>query len=492
MHTALFFIAATARQLTLIYSIWGKKMKAKIIATLGPATNNREQIENLARAGVNIFRLNISHGDASQFVDTIKNIREVESKLNTVLTIFQDLSGPKIRIGILESPITFAAGDRAFLGPEDDGELPHIPFTIAPVLEAISPGDVLVLADGTLQLLAIEKRGNGFVLEAKNSGLISSRKGLALPGKTVKVPALTEKDRRDLKDGLKLGVDAVALSFVQTPEDILEAKKIIAEHGKAIPVCAKLERRNAVEHLDAILDVADIIMVARGDLGVECPLEDLPGIQKKIIGGCNQRAKPVIVATQMLLSMVSAPSPTRAETTDVANAVLDGADCVMLSEETAIGAHPVETVEYMRRIASKAEDLLVQKNSGKGIIILDTLKPDQFLSQAAHLLADSLSVRAVLSHSISGASGRAIAAKRMGHDVYVLTPSVTTLRYLNFSWGVQPRLVGEQFSSHLERVENFIDANPDFNADDAFVITAGQGKKDTHLTGTNLVKVYVK
>jgi pyruvate kinase len=205
-----------------------------------------------------------------------------------------------------------------------------------------------------------KKNDDLFVLRANNPGIVTSRKGLALPDKTVPVPALTDKDKKDLRDGLHLGVDAVALSFVQGARDILEAKSIIRAEGRDVPVVAKLERQNAVQNLAEILAVTDIIMVARGDLGVECPLEQLPGLQKRIIKACNKAAKPVIVATQMLLSMVGNPTPTRAETTDVANAVLDGADCVMLSEETAMGNYPVEAVAFMGEIAANAEELTGQ------------------------------------------------------------------------------------------------------------------------------------
>ena len=254
----------------------------------------------------------------------------------------------------------------------------------------------MVLADGGLQFTVQQNRPDGLVLlEANNSGLVTSRKGLALPGKATKVRALTEKDKKDLSDGLALGVDAVAISYVQTADDVREAKQLIAASGRRVPVVVKLERQSAVDNLDEILKETDVIMVARGDLGVECPLPLLPALQKRIIRACNAISKPVIVATQMLLSMVNSPAPTRAETTDVANAVLDGADCVMLSEETAMGNFPVETVSTCASITDEAEKLLVDDRkleepaANKGI--------PEFLAYSACLLAEKAHAKAIVS-----------------------------------------------------------------------------------------------
>ena len=326
-------------------------MRTKIVATIGPASNSKEKLKALAEAGVSVFRLNFSHGGASDFINIIKYIREVEKELGRPITIMQDLSGPKIRLGVVpENTIQVSKGMRLLLGPSARrvDELPYLPFDHDVILESLEPGDRMVLADGGLQFIVRERRSDGLVLlEADNAGLVTSRKGLALPGKATKVRALTGKDKKDLADGLQLGVDAVAISYVQTADDVREAKSLIAAAGRHVPVVVKLERQSAVDNLDEILQETDIVMVARGDLGVECPLPQLPALQKRIISACNKASKPVIVATQMLLSMVNSPAPTRAETTDVANAVLDGADCVMLSEETAMGNFPVETVRYM-------------------------------------------------------------------------------------------------------------------------------------------------
>ncbi len=470
-------------------------MRTKIIATIGPASNSPEVLERLIQTGVRIFRLNFSHGDASAFRDLIALLRKLEHEHRVPLTLLQDLSGPKIRIGELrQGSITLGKGDRVVLGPcgaEMVRDLPFIPFDNLPVLESLETGDTVVLSDGVLQFMITEQLPLGaFEMECLNDGILTSRKGLALPGKPVNLPAMTEKDKRDLRDGLALGVDACALSYVQTPEDILTAKAIIKEHGKNIPVVAKLERQNAVDRLEEILEVTDVVMVARGDLGVECPLPKLPAMQKRIIHACNKAAKPVIVATQMLLSMVNNPVPTRAETTDVANAVLDGADCVMLSEETAMGSFPVETVKFMVEIAQQAENLRFEESR---VLPPDETKgtPD-FLAYSACLLAEKTNADAIVSHSMSGASARLLSARKPRQIIYGLTPDSEALRALNFSWGVMPEGVNEALSGHLERAEHFIETHTAFPSGTNAVITAGQPKPGTKARGTNLVKIYHK
>ncbi|MEI3478049.1 MAG: pyruvate kinase [Bilophila sp.] len=472
-------------------------MKTKILATIGPASNKRDVLSKLIVAGVRIFRLNFSHGDSSSFVDLIKTIRELEVLHKTPITILQDLSGPKIRIGTIggNGTLTVQKGDRLLLGPSAQAEgvdCPYIPFDHPEIFSELEPGDRLVLADGTLQFRVIEQRPDGlFVLEANNNGLVTSRKGLALPGKSIPLPALTEKDKKDLVDGLALGVDAVALSFVQSPEDIREAKAIIRSHSdRDIPVVAKLERRNAVDRLDAILKEVDIVMVARGDLGIECPLPELPAMQKRIIRACNRAAKPVIVATQMLLSMVSSPSPTRAETTDVANAVLDGADCVMLSEETAMGNYPVETVQFMSQITLKAEELMAET---RRIAEPEDEGTAEFLAYAACLLAEKANAKSLVAHSLSGASARLLSARRPAQTIHALTPDVTSLKTLNFSWGVLPHQVGNDSAGRVARAERFIASSSLFGVGEDVVITAGQPTSSSpQPRGPNLVKIYRK
>jgi pyruvate kinase len=470
-------------------------MRTKIIATIGPASNSRQKLSELIEAGVRIFRLNFSHGDATMFEGLIALIRELETEYDTPITILQDLSGPKMRIGQLsEDSYTLKKHDRLVLGPsgsEHVRQLPFIPFDVPAIMETLEIGDKIVLADGVLPFRVTEKLDLGaFEIECRNDGFLTSRKGLALPGKPINLPAMTEKDKKDLRDGLRLGVDACALSFVQTPEDIEVARKIILEAGKNIPIIAKLERQNSVNNLDAILEVTDIIMVARGDLGVECPLPQLPAMQKRIIEACNRVGKPVIVATQMLLSMVNNPVPTRAETTDVANAILDGTDCLMLSEETAMGNFPVQTVKYMTNIAQEAEKYYFEQERdmtpSKG-----QSTPD-FLAYSACLMAEKVEAKALVCHSNSGASARLMSARRPNQLVHALTPNENVRRALNFSWGVVTDPVDKSIEAHLQRAETFVETSPEFRAGDRVVITAGQPKPGGQARGTNLVKIYHK
>jgi len=472
-------------------------IKTKIIATLGPASNSPATITRLVEAGARIFPLNFSHGDAAQFVDVIAAIRETEKRCGFAVTIMQDLAGPKIRIGVFEEgSITVARGDKVLLGAARPAgnNLPFIPFDHEAILKTLEIGDKMILADGTLQFRVVEAGPDGiFVLEAANAGIVTSRKGLALPEKSMPIPALTEKDKKNLRDGLALGVDAVALSFVQTAQDILDARAIMALAGRTVPIVAKLERQNAVNNLEEILRETDIVMVARGDLGIECPLPMLPAMQKRIIMACNNASKPVIVATQMLLSMVNNPVPTRAETTDVANAVLDGADCLMLSEETAMGNFPVEAVRFMSEIAMQAEKLLpdVKKTSptprGKSATHL--------LAHAAYTLAEDIDAVAFVTHSQSGFSARTISACRPRQPIYAISPYAQTLHGLNFSWGVIPSATPEEAGGHLETTEQFIETSPLFKTGDALVVTAGQrrcGSCKNDVVGTNLIKVFTK
>ncbi len=476
------------------------RAKTKIIATIGPASDSLETIAKLVDAGVRIFRLNFSHGDASKFVDIIKAIRAIEERSGFPITIMQDLSGPKIRLGTIEEgTITFAKGDRSYLGmvKPASGDLPFLPFDHPAVLKSLEEGDRLILADGSLQFRVTSKENeNLFVIEAANAGIVSSRKGLALPDKSVPVPALTDKDKKDLRDGLRLGVDAVALSFVQTARDITDAKALIRAEGRDIPVVAKLERQNAVRNLAEILAVTDIVMVARGDLGVESPLQLLPGIQKRIIKACNEARKPVIVATQMLLSMVSNPSPTRAETTDVANAVLDGADCVMLSEETAMGNYPVETVAFMGEIAAQAEAYFAETRTAVSVLPSGEGSTN-FLTFAACQLADEVKADAIVSYSVSGLSARAVASLRPKQPFYALSPYAGTVHNLNFTWGVIPISVDVDSSGHLEAVERFIESSASFDKGASVVVTAGQARAGVSdpaqsVMGANLIKVFTK
>ncbi len=469
-------------------------MRTKIICTVGPACDSPKTLRELIQAGTRIFRLNFSHGNAKDFQPLVQKLKNIEEELDTGITLLQDLSGPKIRTGELEeSPLNVAAGEVIQMGlsasrPSEREKF--IPFDHPEILKELVPGDTIRLSDGGLKF-RVERGGQEVaVLEALTPGLITSRKGVSFPGKKTGLTAMTEKDRQDLKDGVDLGMDAAALSFVQGPEDIARAKSILTRKGVQMPVIAKLERQVAVDRLEDILNIADGVMVARGDLGLECPLPSLPTLQKRIIRECNRAAKPVIVATQMLLSMVDNSMPTRAETTDVANAILDGTDCLMLSEETAVGKYPVECVNYMADIACAAEDLYFEYSVDP--VENPNKPPESYLSYAACMLAQKIKSKALVAHTDSGATARLLSASRPAQQIYGLTPAKKVGKYLNFSWGVNPVFISENPEDHLRRVEKYIQENPNFYSGEKFVITAGHPKSGEKHAPTNLLKILTK
>jgi len=468
-------------------------MRGKIIATLGPASGNAETVKGLMQAGVRIFRLNFSHGNAESFEPLVRIIRRVEAEVGERATLLMDLGGPKVRIGeIADSPLEVGAGDEVVLGlPEERAERePFLPLGIPEILDGLAPGDTVALSDGGVCFTVTRRlAGSSFLLSADNPGIVTSNKGVAFPGKRLPLGALTEKDLADVDEGMALGLDAVAVSFVSGPEDILRVRERIEASGRKAPVIAKIERSGAVELAGAIIDAADAIMVARGDLGLEYPLEKLPGIQKRLIRACNRKAKPVIVATQMLLSMVKNPRPTRAETTDVANAVHDGADCLMLSEETAVGDYPVQCVGYMRKIAAEAEATMLAERNGP-LEPENRMDPAWFLAYAACRLAVNCGSGGLVAHTESGSTARLLAACRPNAPIVGLTPEEHVLHLLAFSWGVLPERTDDIHPDHLRRAEQFVDAASLFNSGDNVVLTAGQPKEGMKRSNTNVVKIY--
>lgn len=474
-------------------------MKTKILATVGPASSTYEIKLDMVRAGVRAFRLNFSHGQADSFVDQVASIRKISEELDVTLTILADLSGPKIRIGELaESPTHVDKGGYALLGHKSlcencSGEEIFLPFDDPVIFKELSVGDAVLLSDGMVQFTvdSIVDENRLFRLKAINSGIITSHKGIAFPGKFFPIPALTEKDRHDLRGALELGVDVVAMSFVQSADDIRDLRNEMEACGRVVPIIAKLEQKAAYDNLEAVLNVADGLMVARGDLGVQCPLPDLPIMQKTIIDACRRVDKPVIVATQMLISMVDNPLPTRPETTDIANAILDGADAVMLSEETAIGRQPVAVVEYMAKIAERAEAYGLAKADGP-LAPSTKSDPERTLSYCACLLAEQTNSAALVCHTRSGTTALRVSGRRPVQPVYALTPYANAMHLLNLSWGVIPRHVERNVPSHLARCQDFVQEWPEFQSGQSVVITAGQktpGRQDLH---TNEVKVYYK
>ncbi len=474
-------------------------MRTKIVATLGPASFEYDVIKAMAAHGARIFRLNFSHSDAEAFAPVIERIRTVESELGAPLTIMGDLCGPKTRIGEVErSPLTIHTDEHCYLGLPDarnavDDEHVFIPLDMPELLQGLEPGMRVVLSDGLLQFEVTKavKTDVCYEMVARTGGPLTSRKGIAFPGKSHRLPALTDKDRVDLHQGVEAGVDALALSFVQGPEDILDAMDELKLHSRHISLVAKLERRNAVDRLDGILKLADAVMVARGDLGLECPLSEVPIIQKRILRAARHAQKASIVATQMLLSMVKNPVPTRAEATDVANAMLDGADCVMLSEETAAGEHPVAAVKFMAEVAEHAEAYYLERMKAP-YFPAEESGAAKYLAYSAALLAKNSHAKAIVCHSQSGSTARLICSRRPAHMVYALSPEDDVMRYMNFFWGVKPVRTTHDERSHVARAEDFVQQSNDFQSGDRVVITSGQPTPGQKSTSTNEIKIYTK
>ena len=437
--------------------------RTKIVCTLGPASSAEEQIEALVRAGMDVARINFSHGTQDEHAATIACVRAVAARLGRTIAVLQDLQGPKIRTGALAggTSVTLAAGQRLTITTRPVAGSAHVvSTTYAALPQDVQPGDRVLLSDGAIELHVRAVDGPDVVCEIVNGGTLAEHQGINLPGVAVSAPSLTEKDRADLAFGVAQRVDFIALSFVRRPEDVREAKLLIAEalaHApeppaprpqglhpsayaaeRAIPVIAKIEKPEAVEHLDAILDASDGVMVARGDLGVEMPLEDVPLVQKRIIARANALGLPVITATQMLESMIHNPRPTRAEVSDVANAILDGTDAVMLSGETAVGAYPVEAVRMMDRIAVATDGHAPPSSLPSASE--ERATPAQAIAAAARTLAGRANAPLVVVFTRTGATARLMSNERPGAAIVAFTPFETVYRRLALWWGLSPRL----------------------------------------------------
>jgi pyruvate kinase len=390
----------------------------------------------MVEAGLNVVRLNMSHGTHEEHRRRVELVRSVESELKTPLPILVDLCGPKIRIGKLQKePLFLHRGDTVILttGKPQKGK---ITVNYPNLHKEVKKGEAILLADGAFRLRVKEVRGRDIVCEVLVGGPLTSHKGVNLPHSKLSVPALTEKDREDVKFAVEVGADFIALSFVRTASDVLELKELLRSLNSTVPVIAKIEKPEAVKNVDEILKVADGLMVARGDLGVELPIEKVPVIQKQLIRKANEAGKPVITATQMLKSMVDLPVPTRAEVTDVANAVLDGTDALMLSEETAVGKYPVKVVKTMAKVAREAEKIYPYKRYME--LPAQTLQDS--LAKSACNLSREVKVKAIIPFTRSGATAIAVAKYRPPVPIYAVTHDRETFRRLNLVWGVEPLL----------------------------------------------------
>lgn len=412
-----------------------RRRNVKILATLGPATNTPERIRALHDAGADAFRLNMSHLDHEGLKKMHGYLRQVEAEVGRPIGILVDLQGPKLRVGkFANGPVELKEGAifRLDLDPAP-GDVTRVNLPHPEIFAAIAPGRNLLLDDGRIRLEVKEAEADYAITKVLQGGVLSDRKGVNLPDATLGLSALSDKDRADLEAALSLGIDWLALSFIQRPDDVAEARKLA--RGRAA-IIAKIEKPNALTELDGILDLADGLMVARGDLGVELPIEQVPGWQKRITRLARKAGKPVVVATQMLESMISSPMPTRAEVSDVATAVFEGADAIMLSAESAAGDYPIEAVEMMNRIAVEVED----DPNYSSIIYGQRTEPEatsaDAISAAAHTVADTLNAAAIVCWTNSGSTGIRAARERPQFPIIALTPITETARRLALVWGL--------------------------------------------------------
>ncbi|MEO0373745.1 MAG: pyruvate kinase [Cyanobacteria bacterium P01_A01_bin.17] len=425
--------------------------RTKIVATIGPASQSPEVLREMALAGMTVARLNFSHGSYEDHAQTVRLLRSLSQDLDTPITLLQDLQGPKIRVGILEQPIELIEGETLTLVPVPDfQQQPHtIPIDYPHLAEEAQIGAQVLLDDGLLELKIEAVSEVAVTCQIIEGGWLKSRKGINLPSLALRLPSLTDKDRQDLEFGVAQGVDWVSLSFVRRPEDIQHLKQVLKELGaESKPVIAKIEKPQAIDHLEAIVNACDGVMVARGDLGVEMRPEKVPRLQKRIIRLCNQRGIPVITATQMLESMMQNPRPTRAEVSDVANAIIDGTDAVMLSGESAVGKFPAKSVEMLARVAADVEvDAQFINYPPTGT------DETHALSEALNILDKTLDLRCIVAVTTTGYTAMLAAAERSKAPVIALTPQLETYHRLNLVWGVQPLY----WEHPMEPVEALID-----------------------------------
>ncbi len=423
--------------------------KSKIVITLGPATESKERIKELIGEGVDIFRLNFSHATHEYHKQLIANIREAGSELGQEVAILQDISGPKIRISHLQTPIHLQAGDILTLSKSETDEAAKVVSLSYPeIIDSIKVGEMIYISDGTIRVKVVDKEADALRCEVVVPNLLQSKKGVNFPNSTLHIDTITPKDKSDMEFGAAF-VDLVAISFVRSAEDIRQARKILQANDAGAMIFAKIETKEAIEQIDAILEEADGIMVARGDMGVELGVERVPPLQKMLVQKANAASKPVIIATQMLTSMIESPYPTRAEISDIANAVLDGADALMLSDETTVGNHPVETVRVLADSIVEAEKIYPYYK-------FDEVSEEESISSAAAMIAKNLDPAAFVVFTRSGKSAKTLSKFRTDKQILATSYSVKTLRQLKAVWGVTPTYLSSEFNNSDELQYAFI------------------------------------
>ncbi|MGC3993858.1 MAG: pyruvate kinase [Propionicimonas sp.] len=463
--------------------------RAKIVCTIGPATDSAEAIVKLVEAGMNVARLNMSHGDHVIHAKRVAWIRDAARTVGRPIGIFADLQGPKIRLGEFADGSAMLEPGATFTITTEDvpGTAERASTTLKTLTDDVRPGDQILINDGAIELRAVEVTDTDVVTEVVIGGKVSDHKGINLPGVPVSVPALSDKDERDLRWALRHGVDMVALSFVRNASDVEPVRKVMEEEGRVVPVIAKLEKPQAIENLYEVIDSFDAFMVARGDLGVELPLEEVPGVQKRIIDAARAWAKPVIVATQMLESMITAHRPTRAEASDVANAILDGADAVMLSGETAVGDYPFDAVGVMARIIARTEDEGLDKIRA---LNWNPHTTSGVISKAAVDVAERTGAKYLAAFTISGDTPHRLARLRSEVPIMAFTPLPKTAQELTLCWGVQSYVTPEYTNTDamVDSVQTALTETGFLHHGDRVVIVAGNPGR--HSRQTNSLRVY--
>jgi pyruvate kinase len=466
--------------------------QTKIVCTIGPSTESPEMIRELIKAGMNVARLNFAHGNHVQKSKIMDDIREISAELNLPVGILQDLSGPKIRTGELVSDLSVMlkeGADFALKEEEIQGDEFGVSTTYFKVIsEKVRSGEHIFLADGSIELMVTDIEKNQINCKVVSGGELRAKQGINFPGVSLNIPAVTEKDLYDLSLGIEKGVDFVALSFVQRAWDLIPVKNVIQNKGLNIPVIAKIEKHEALDNIDEIIDVADGIMIARGDLGIEIPIEQVPIMQKMISHKAGVKGKPVITATQMLESMIENSRPTRAEVTDVANAIFDGTDAVMLSEETSIGKHPILAVEMMNRIALSTESALPYEEILRHRSLSTNHTVPDAIGHAACYTALDINAKAIICCTRSGYTARMVTKYRPKHKIIAVTPMETTFKRLALSWGVISLKVDdtENTDDMIERAILSAKEAGLVESGDSVIITAGV---PTGIPGrTNMIK----
>ncbi len=466
--------------------------RTKIVCTVGPASQDEGVLRQIIRSGMDVARLNFSHGDHPTHARNIALTRRLSSEEGRVVAVIQDLQGPRVRVGqIRDGQANLQANSTfTFTASQVPGDARTASVLGADLSKDVRPGDRILVDEGLIELRVEDVKSGDVTCRVINGGLLRPHKGINIPDVTLNIPTITDKDRIDLAFGAQQAVDFVALSFVRSGRDVIEARKLLMAHGSDAPIIAKVEKHEAVDNFDSILDAADGVMVARGDLGVEMPLEQVPAVQKMIIGKCRTAGKPVITATQMLNSMIENPRPTRAEVSDIANAIYDGTDAVMLSGETAVGSYPVESVATMDKIARETERVLPYTEYLRRVTELAAHDVTDAISQATVETAYELGAKAIVTMTTSGYTARMIAKHRPPTPILAATPAEKTRFRLALTWGVQSPLQKE-YRTTDELIESAVDvavSSGIAHEGDRIVITAGVPLGGTGRT--NFLKVH--